>query len=102
MIDDDGGDTAAGLAQPLPVEEREAIVRRLRRLEGQVRGVQRMVQDGRDCREVLCQIAAVKAAAQSLGSAVLEHYVLACLVQGSLVEGRSRAMVREAVRQLAL
>ena len=51
----------------LPDSTRQGVLRRLRRLEGQVRGVQRMVEEGRDCQEMLHQIAAVEAAARSLG-----------------------------------
>lgn len=80
-----------------------AILRRLRRLEGQARGVQRMVEEGRDCREILHQIAAIKAAAHSLGAVVLEHYVMACLEQplDLLSQEEMREVVREAIRQMS-
>lgn len=88
---------------PLPEEMQRAVLHRLRRLEGQVRGVQRMVEEKRDCQEVLHQIAAIKAAAHSLGVVVLEHYVLACLCQrpASLSVEEAGALVQEAVRQMA-
>ena len=97
--------TKAGPAPepPLPGETQESILRRLSRLEGQVRGVQRMVREGRDCQEMLHQIAAIEAAARSLGLVVLEHYVLSCLQERTA--GRSpeetRTIVRQAVQQLA-
>jgi DNA-binding FrmR family transcriptional regulator len=86
----------------MPETVRQGLLRRLRRLEGQVRGVQRMVREGRDCQEMLHQIAAVEAAARSLGVVVLEHYVLSCLEERPT--GRSpeetQARVRQAVQQL--
>ena len=91
------------MALSLPQDVEGAILRRLRRLEGQTRGVQRMVEDGRGCREILCQIAAIKAAAHSLGAVVLEHYVMACLDYQP--DPRSmdevRDMVRGAIRQMS-
>ena len=47
---------------------------RLRRIEGQVRGIQRMVEEQRDCRDVVVQLAAVKAAVASLNTLVAENY----------------------------
>jgi DNA-binding FrmR family transcriptional regulator len=86
----------------LPETTRQGVLRRLRRLEGQVRGVQRMVEEGRDCQEMLHQIAAVEAAARSLGVVVLEHYVLSCLHERpvGLEPEEARALVRQAVQQL--
>lgn len=89
-------------AVAIPEAVRQGVLRRLRRLEGQVRGVERMVEEGRDCQETLHQIAAVEAAARSLGAVVLEHYVLSCLEErpagGTLEE--TQALVRQAVQQL--
>jgi len=92
---------AAALGTPLPEGTQEEMLRRLRRLEGQVRGVQRMVREGRDCQEMLHQIAAVEAAARSLGLVVLEHYVLSCLQEraAGLSAEQAQAMVRQAVQQ---
>lgn len=40
-------------------ESRQAVITRLRRIEGQVRGIQKMIEEEKDCREILTQIAAV-------------------------------------------
>ncbi len=86
----------------LPREAQAGVLRRLRRLEGQVRGVQRMVQEGRDCQEVLDQVAAIEAAARSLGGLVLEQYVLSCLegCPAGPVSAEVRTRVRLAVQQV--
>ena len=55
------------------------VLLRLRRIEGQVRGVQRMVEDGRDCREIVTQVAAIKSALASVNSQVLQCYASNCL-----------------------
>ncbi len=69
------------MATPLKVgqEVTEALVARLRRIEGQVRGLQRMLEEGRDCAEVAQQLAATRAAldrvAMDLLAAGLEQCV---------------------------
>jgi DNA-binding FrmR family transcriptional regulator len=60
-------------------EAREDVLVRLRRIEGQVRGVQRMVEEERSCREIVNQLAAVKAAIASLNGVVVECYARDCL-----------------------
>jgi DNA-binding FrmR family transcriptional regulator len=70
------------MAEPvrsLAPQRREDVLLRLRRIEGQVRGVQRMVEDGRDCREIVTQVAAIKSALASVSSQVLQCYASNCL-----------------------
>jgi len=47
----------------MSAEAKEDMGKRLRRLEGQVRGVQKMLDEGRDCREIVQQLAAIRSAA---------------------------------------
>ena len=67
-------------------QDKEALVRRLHRIEGQVRGIERMVEDDRYCIDVLTQIAAVKTALESLAFRVLDDHVNHC-VAGALASG---------------
>jgi len=60
-------------------DEREKLIKRLRRVEGQVRGVQRMIDEGRDCREVIQQLSAVRSAIQQTGLEVMRIYAAQCL-----------------------
>lgn len=57
----------------------EDLIKRLRRIEGQVQGIQRMLADDRDCREVLNQLASVRAATQSVSVLLMKRYALTCL-----------------------
>lgn len=57
-----------------------SLLTRLRKIEGQVRGVQTMIQDERDCREVMQQLAAVRAAVQSASVSFLEEFATDCLL----------------------
>ncbi len=95
--------SASDSHMPLSEESQRTIQRRLRRLEGQVRGVQRMVEAQRDCREIIHQVAAIKAAAHSLGTVVLEHFIIACLFDqpAFLSQEDARAIVQEALREMA-
>ena len=63
----------------LDPEVRTHIVRRLKSIEGQARGIQRMVEDERSCQEIMDQIAAMRAASHALSIQLLEEFALHCL-----------------------
>ncbi|MBX0327289.1 metal-sensitive transcriptional regulator, partial [Oscillochloris sp. ZM17-4] len=65
--------------RPLSAERRNDVLLRLRRIEGQVRGIQRMVEEDRDCRDIVTQVAAVKSALASVNGQVLRCYAHNCL-----------------------
>jgi CsoR family transcriptional regulator, copper-sensing transcriptional repressor len=67
-------------------EDKEALVRRLHRIEGQVRGIERMIEEDRYCIDVLTQIAAVNTALESFAFKVLDDHVNHC-VAGALASG---------------
>ena len=77
--------------EPLP---RTEVVHRLRRIEGQVRGLQRMVEEGRDCAEVVTQIAAARAALDRLGHRVVALNLEQCLAGAALGETGERELER--------
>ena len=64
-------------------EARRSLQSRLRRIEGQVRGVQKMIDEGRDCREILQQLAAVRSAAHSAMLLTMQSYISECLLEPS-------------------
>ncbi len=66
---------------------------RLRRVEGQVQGVERMIQEGRYCIDILTQLAAARGALQEVGRMVLRAYLRACVakvVRSGSAEWRAR------------
>ena len=65
---------------------KEALVKRLHRIEGQVRGIERMVEEERYCIDILTQIAAVNTALESLAFKILDDHVKHC-VAGALASG---------------
>lgn len=59
--------------------EKSKIQTRLKKIEGQVRGVQRMIENGSSCSDVLIQIAAIKSAVNKVGTLVFENHAQECL-----------------------
>ena len=59
--------------------EKKDVLLRLRRIEGQLRGLQRMVEEGIPCAEILTQVAAVTAAIKKVGVVVVKTYMEECL-----------------------
>jgi DNA-binding FrmR family transcriptional regulator len=68
------------------VADKDALVKRLHRIEGQVRGIERMLEEDRYCIDVLTQIAAVSTALDSVAFKILDDHVYHC-VAGALASG---------------
>ncbi len=72
-------------------ETREKLIQRLRRIEGQLRGVQNMLAEGRDCQEILQQMSAVRSAMHSATLVTMQNYIAQCLVEpGEALSDRSQ------------
>jgi DNA-binding FrmR family transcriptional regulator len=67
-------------------EERRRILNRLRRLEGQIRGLHSMVEDGKDCDAILTQVMAAKSALNHVGLLIIGHSMKTCLSASDAVE----------------
>ncbi|HHT69345.1 MAG TPA: metal-sensitive transcriptional regulator [Firmicutes bacterium] len=61
--------------------EKERLIQRLKRIEGQVRGLQRMVEEEQSCSEILTQVAAARAALSGVAKAIFETHSRACIQQ---------------------
>jgi len=66
---------------PSYLKDKDNLLRRLKRIEGQVKGVQRMIDEEKYCVDVLTQIAAVRAALNKVGMIVFENHTRGCLKQ---------------------
>lgn len=62
----------------MPDDTREALAKRLRRIEGQVRGLQKMIDEERYCADVLVQIASVQEALRGVGKVLLQNHLTHC------------------------
>ena len=67
----------------------EMLLKRLRRIEGQVRGIEKMIVDGRDCESLVTQLAALRSAVESVGALVLNNYMKLCFRKGVETESDS-------------
>ena len=65
----------------LDYAEMDKVVNRLRRAQGQLAGVLRMIEDGRDCQDVVTQLAAVSRALDRAGFAIIAQGLKQCLVE---------------------
>jgi len=63
----------------LPTEHRDDFVARLKRIEGQAKGIQKMIDEGRDCLDVMQQVSATRAAVNALSGEMLESFAIHCL-----------------------
>jgi DNA-binding FrmR family transcriptional regulator len=81
---------------------KEAHLRRLRRVEGQVRGIARMIEDDKYCIDVLTQVSAVTGALQTLALALLEEHMGSCVVDAAKAgDEQAREKVAEASAAIA-
>ena len=82
--------------------EKDDYLKRLRRIEGQVRGIQRMVDEDTYCIDVLTQISAVTKAIQSVGIGLLEEHVNHCVMEAARNgdDDATREKVAEATRAI--
>lgn len=76
------------------------MVRRLRRIEGQTRGVQKMLEEERGCAEILHQLTAINEAVRSVSLMLAEEYAMECL-QTSAKRGKSRQAVSDMLDAIA-
>lgn len=82
---------------PRPALE-DDIVRRLRRIEGQARGIQKMLDERRDCEEMLTQTMAMRSALDQVGARLMEHHLERCLLEGFECEPERMDALREALK----
>jgi CsoR family transcriptional regulator, copper-sensing transcriptional repressor len=61
-------------------DSKEKLNQRLRRIEGQVRGVQNMLDEERECQEIMQQLSAIRSALQSVSRIFLQEYASECLL----------------------
>jgi CsoR family transcriptional regulator, copper-sensing transcriptional repressor len=83
-------------------QDKEDYLKRLRRIEGQVRGLQKMVEDDKYCIDILTQVSAVTKALQAVALGLLEDHLGHCVTQ-AVIEGgdAADAKVREASDAIA-
>ena len=82
-------------------KDRDAYLKRLRRIEGQIRGLQRMVEQDQYCIDVLTQVSAATKALQSFALVLLEEHMATCVVDAAADNGDAGVKVKEAADAIA-
>lgn len=77
---------------------KQNVLSRMRRVEGQVRGIQRMIEEGKECKDILVQVRAVRSALRSASGQILKRYLLKCHEEAKA--GRSDEEARESMDRL--
>ena len=65
---------------------KEALLKRLKRVEGQVRGIQKMIENGRECESVITQLAAARSAIEGVAGLILKNYMRICFEDETMPE----------------
>jgi len=74
------------------IEKKEDLLKRLRRIEGQVKGIQRMIEEEKYCGDILIQVSAVRAATNKVGSLILKNHSMTCIQNVVSAEDKEKAM----------
>ena len=92
------GQTVAHPAEHPPVARptKSALAKRVNRIDGQVRGIGKMIDEDRYCIDILTQLSAVQSALDSLGLQLLEHHLHGC-VQHAVKSGQGDHAIAEAI-----
>ena len=72
----------------------EAVINRLKRIEGQVRGLTKMIEDDKSCEEILIQISSVKSALHKTGQVILEGHLHHCVL-GGIRDGNEEETIKK-------
>ncbi|WP_010630490.1 metal-sensing transcriptional repressor [Sporolactobacillus vineae] len=86
-------------AAPRTLEEKQRIINRLKRVEGQIRGLQKMIEDDRYCVDILIQLSAAQAALKKIGFSVLERHAKSCVAK-AIEEGHGSDQINELLKVL--
>jgi CsoR family transcriptional regulator, copper-sensing transcriptional repressor len=78
-------------------DDKQLVLNRLKRIEGQVRGIQKMVEDDRYCVDILVQMSAINAAIKKVGFQLMEKHTHHC-VANAIKEGNGDASIDELMK----
>jgi len=95
-------DTSQGSHQYGYIHSKDAYLKRLRRIEGQARGLQRMVEEEKYCIDILTQVSAMTKALQSVALGLLDEHMSHCVVDAAKAGGQEADLkLKEASEAIA-
>jgi CsoR family transcriptional regulator, copper-sensing transcriptional repressor len=83
----------------VPIDARTSdTLTRLRKIEGQVRGIQRMLEQARECNDVLTQLMAIRSGVEEVSVQIIDLHIERCLFQGVEIDPATRADLNRTIR----
>ena len=84
-----------------PAEDMTPVINRLKRAQGQIGGVIRLIEEGRDCRDVITQLAAVNKALDRAGFAIISTNLRECVTSPEGLQAEDQAVLEKLFLSLA-
>ena len=81
-------------------QDKERLIKRLNRIEGQIRGLSGMIENDRDCIEVLRQVVSVSGAIRGVWTQIVGDHIKGCIQNASIQDGNSDPLIDELVDHL--
>jgi CsoR family transcriptional regulator, copper-sensing transcriptional repressor len=97
MLDETFHTETKKLSHPRSEKEKAQLLNRLKRIEGQVRGIQKMIEDDRYCVDILVQLTAINAALKKVGLHLLERHTRHC-VRDAIEAGSGEEAIEELMK----
>jgi DNA-binding FrmR family transcriptional regulator len=82
------------------VQYDDKVLNRIKRMEGQLRGIARMMEEGKDCKDVITQLSAVRSGVDRVIGVVVSENLVDCVVQADGDSAKLNASIQEAVNLL--
>jgi DNA-binding FrmR family transcriptional regulator len=81
-------------------ELRKSVLKRLGTIKGHITGIEKMVEENKNCEDILFQLGAVMGAINKLNAHILEGYTEECLYETSIDDAKSRHRIEELIRTM--
>ncbi|MBP2645593.1 MAG: metal sensitive transcriptional repressor [Firmicutes bacterium] len=82
------------------LEAKTEVLNRLRNVKGHISGIERMVEEGQECSNVLIQLSAIRASIEKIGIYILENNAVECLLKDMTPDFKDKEKVERIVKQM--
>ena len=89
------------MARADKIHAEDRLLDRLARVEGQVRGLRKMLEEHRDCPDILTQLRAARSGLERAGAMIVDRHLTECVMEGETVSPEAMTKLREALKLLA-
>jgi CsoR family transcriptional regulator, copper-sensing transcriptional repressor len=80
--------------------EKKKLINRIRTVRGHLLGIEKMIEEGKPCDEILIQVAAVKSSVHRIGAVILNEHAIDCIIRGDGSEEESRERLEKMIKTL--